>query len=70
MKAHIKIIKDDDLSFRKGEDRYIVVSSTNKLLNNCFGHGFCSKESAYFGFNLSKKRYIEWKKKQCNLKNK
>ena len=46
MKTHIKIIKDDDLSFRKGEDRYIVVSSTNKLLCNCFGHGFCSKELA------------------------
>lgn len=66
MKTHIKIIKDDDLSFRKGENRYIVVSSTNKLLCNCFGHGFCSKESAYYGFNLSKKRYIEWKKKQHN----
>ena len=46
MKAHIKIIKDNDLSFRKGEDRYIVVSSTNKLLCNCFGHGFYSKELA------------------------
>ena len=46
MKTHIKIIKDDDLSFRKGEDRYILVSSTNKLLCNCLGHGFCSKESA------------------------
>lgn len=66
MKAYIKIIKDDDLSFRKGEDCYIVVSSTNKLLNNCFGHGFCSKESAYYEFKLSKKRYIEWKKKQHN----
>ena len=40
------------------------------FIEDCFGHGFCSKESAYFGFNLSKKRYIEWKKKQCNLKNK
>lgn len=43
MKAHIKIIKDDDLSFRKGEDRYIVVSSTNKLLCNCFGYVFLQK---------------------------
>ena len=31
MKAHIKIIRDDDLSFRKGEDRYIVVSSTSPI---------------------------------------
>lgn len=38
MKTHIKIIKDDDLSFRKGEDLYIVVLSTNKLLCNCFGY--------------------------------
>lgn len=66
MKVHIKIIKDNDLSFRKGEDRYIVVSSTNKLLCNYFGYVLCSKESAYYGFNLSKKRYIEWKKKQHN----
>ncbi len=43
MKVHIKIIKDNDLSFRKGEDRYIVVSSTNKLLCNCFGYVFLQK---------------------------
>lgn len=66
MKVHIKIIRDDDLSFRKGENRYIVVSSTNKLLNNCFDNGFYSKESVYYGFKLSKNRYIEWKKKQHN----
>lgn len=61
-----KIVKSETISSIKGEDRFVIMSSTDKLINDCFGNGYTSRQSAYYGFRMFSKRYYNWKKEQRN----
>lgn len=61
-----KIVKSEAISSIKGEDRFVIMSSTGMLINDCFGNGYTSRLNAYHGFRLFNKMYSIWKKEHKN----
>lgn len=61
-----KIKSFKEAGINEKEDRFAVVSTNGKIICSCFGNGFLSKQSAYYGFKVFSRRYKEWKKYQKN----
>lgn len=42
-------------------ERFVVVSENGKMICDCFGKGFLTRASAYYGFLLFTKRWNQYK---------
>ena len=65
--GHFKIVKSDEISAKKHEDRFVIMSSTDKPINDCFGNGYRTRQNAYYGFTIFNKKYKDWKLKISKL---
>lgn len=57
------------MSFRikkREDDRYVILGlKTDKVIDDCRGYGYLSRETAYYGFVLYvSKRYQKYKREQ------
>lgn len=62
-KRNFKIIKNDDLSKIRNDERYVVVdSNTGKVLDNAQGYGYKSYENAYRSYTYKTRSKYKYKK--------
>lgn len=63
-----KIKTFGELGRETATDRYAIVSTNGKVICDCFGVGFCSRQSAYDGFRIFNRKYNRWKTYQRKMK--
>ena len=63
-----KIKTFGELGRETATDRYAIVATNGKVICDCFGVGFTSKQAAYDGFRIFNRKYNRWKTYQRKMK--